>query len=167
MGRSAMEIMRISAADTARVAAIYRECALWLHAKGLDQWSHYLSEEAVPLVERRLREGEVYVATVEGQDAAVAVLQWDDAFWGERGQDSHAGYLHSLAVRRVFSGRNLGRDLIHWAMQQARARGKTVLRLDTLKENAKLMNYYRELGFQEAGGVLWRGQALQFFEKVL
>ena len=165
--RLSMKINRIDDRDKSRALAIYRDCAQWLHDKGVEQWGHYLTEEAQPLVDRRFREGEVYMATVDGQDAAVIVLQWEDGFWGERGKDPNAGFLHSIAVRRKFSGKGLGRELISWAMGIARERGKSVIRLDCIKANPKLLRYYGDLSFEEAGVVNWKGTEIQLLERRL
>jgi GNAT superfamily N-acetyltransferase len=162
-----VEIRRANENDKSIVLDIYRDCADWLRSKGVDQWGYYLTEEAAEVVDRRFLEGEVYIASVDGQDAAVAVIQWQDSFWGERGNDPKAGFLHGIGVRRAFAGRELGRDLLDWSMQQARERGKTMFRLDCMFHNPKLVQYYKDAGFKEAGIAMWGERKVQLLERAI
>jgi ribosomal protein S18 acetylase RimI-like enzyme len=80
------------------------------------------------------------IATVSLDDRA------DPEFWGRQKDD--AGYVHRLAVRRRFAGREVGAVLLDFAGDQVAARGKPWLRLDCHKENTKLHRYYEALGFE-------------------
>ncbi len=47
-------------------------------------------------------------------------LQWSDPFfWGDN--DTDAGYVHRLAVRRDHAGRGFGEALLAWADEPLRA----------------------------------------------
>jgi ribosomal protein S18 acetylase RimI-like enzyme len=77
---------------------------------------------------------------------ATLTLQWsDERFWGEREPD--AGYVHRLAVRRSHAGQGLGYRLLDWSDEQVCARGRGVLRLDVVSDNAPLRGYYEKVGF--------------------
>jgi ribosomal protein S18 acetylase RimI-like enzyme len=162
-----MEIVRLEEQDKLRALAIYQDCALWLRSKGIRQWGTFLSEEAGALIDKRFREGDVYVARVEGEDAGVMVLQNQDGFWGPAGQDQRALYLHGLGVKRSYAGRKLGREMLSWAQDLARVRGKRLLRLDTARENPMLTGYYEGLGFTGIGSAMYKGRELVLYEKEL
>jgi ribosomal protein S18 acetylase RimI-like enzyme len=76
-------------------------------------------------------------------------LLWSDPLvWRDVPED--AGYVHSLAIRRAYAGRGLGKTLLEWAERLATA-GKRYLRLDCGAENLPLRAYYERLGFQHRG----------------
>jgi ribosomal protein S18 acetylase RimI-like enzyme len=61
-----------------------------------------------------------------------------------------------LELKRIyllsrFQGSGLGRALIEWSQQQARARGARRLLLGVYAGNAGAIAFYRHLGFQDAG----------------
>lgn len=73
---------------------------------------------------------EAVIAHADGEAVGVMALQWRDLlFWPDR-DDGAAGYLHRLAVRRAWAGGRASMPLIAFAAAEARARGKSFLRLD-------------------------------------
>jgi ribosomal protein S18 acetylase RimI-like enzyme len=50
-------------------------------------------------------------------------------------------------VNREYKGQGLGPLLIQTAIEQISQRGKFVVRLDCMAANARLNQYYRDLGF--------------------
>jgi GNAT superfamily N-acetyltransferase len=114
---------------------------------GFDQWP--VPFPADELAER-IDSGELYVAEIDGEPVATITLLWDDPnVWGERPPD--AAYIHKLAVRRSFSGRGMGRDLVAWADREAAAAKRDYLRLDCVRDDLGIRAYYEELGFEHRG----------------
>lgn len=61
-----------------------------------------------------------------------------------------------LELKRIyllsrFHGSGLGRSLMEWSQQQARARGADRLLLGVYAGNTRAIAFYRHLGFQDAG----------------
>jgi ribosomal protein S18 acetylase RimI-like enzyme len=95
-----------------------------------------------------LLRGETVLASRGGREVATFNLaQEDPLFWGP--QPPVAGYLHRLAVRRELVGQGLGRTLVDEAGRRVREWGRSLLRLDTLASNRRLIAYYSALGFRE------------------
>jgi len=69
-------------------------------------------------------------------------LQYDDAL-----------YVHNLVVRRAWSHRGLGHQLLAWAEQQTAIAGRTFLRLDCFANNPILRKYYENAGFEDRAEV--------------
>ena len=93
-------------------------------------------------------------------------LQWsDERFWGERPPD--AGYVHKLAIRPVYKGKNLGLQILKWAEENARAAGKKFLRLDCMAEDRKIRNYYEQAGFLFRGDKIDPRFKASLYEKPL
>lgn len=94
-----------------------------------------------------VREGVTLAATfaiVEQASPRFASVQWAEP-------DAHAMYLHRLAVAAPLQRTGLGKWCVAHAEQIAVAAGATYLRLDALPEEARVMTFYRGLGFANRG----------------
>jgi protein-tyrosine phosphatase len=103
------------------------------------------------LVTPSLTQGCVYfIQDTERTVLGTLTLLWEDPrVWGPRPPD--AGYVHRLAIRPQFSGRDLGRHALDWAAAEVKARHRSFLRLDTASSNPRLRQYYESLGFGVVG----------------
>lgn len=146
--------------------AILRERALWLKAKGSEQWRGFI-DGGMEIVERRLSAGTVLLVERGGQDAACVAVQWSDPFWGELGGDGQAAWVHSLAVRRAYSGKGLGKAMLAFVESMALAQRKSYCRLDVLDANARLKAYYAALGYRERESMPFQDRPLRLMEKTL
>ncbi len=142
-----MIVRRATEADAAVAGSILDEASRWMATLGYRHWPvPFPADELAERIER----GELYVVDVDGDTAATLTLLWDDrSFWGERPPD--AAYIHKLAVRRAFAGRDLGRAIVEWADHEAAAAGRRYLRLDCLRDNPGIRGYYEGLGFEHRG----------------
>lgn len=147
----AMTIEKAVAGDEPAVLAIMRDAAAWLKERGVPQWSGMLTPKGPELVDHRVKKGVAYLASLNGEKIATVAILWEDAFtWDEKGGDGLAGYIHGLAILRKYSGKNLGRNLLKWAMDEIRAK-RPVVRLDCMAENPRLCRYYEDMGFSFGG----------------
>jgi GNAT superfamily N-acetyltransferase len=122
-----------------------------LRDRGIDQWPDPFPRLRV---DEAFERGDLYVARSGGEIAATFTLQWEDElFWGP--QPPVAGYIHAVAVRREHAG--LGRELIEWAVRAVRDSGRAYLRLDCMRDNARIREYYEALGFQHRGDTVVGG----------
>ena len=150
------------------VLALVQDSARWLKSRGLDQWLEFLdATRGRSLIEKRFKEGEVYLARDADGNVGTVTLQWTDPFWDSLGRDPACGYLHSVAVLRRFSGQGIGRELINWSERCVRGAGRTKMRLDCMAENGKLVHYYETLGFAQVSTKDWNGRGLVLMEKAL
>jgi ribosomal protein S18 acetylase RimI-like enzyme len=142
----ALHIRQAVVEDLGTVQGILAEAAEWLAAKGIDQWPAGGFREATTL--RRIREGSVYLAYAADEPVATITLDaWaDPELWTAAADD--AGYVHRLAVRRAWAGRGIGEALLDWAGQRVAASGGRWLRLDCMRDNQALHDYYLRLGFE-------------------
>lgn len=134
------------AEEVETVAAILEEAADWLASRGINQWR--MGDWLRPYLAAGIARGEVYLAELGGEPIGTLRLQWsDEETWGAVPDD--AGYVHSLAVRRAYGGRDVGRAMLRWAERTAAVAGKTYLRLDCMARNPALRAYYERAGFAE------------------
>lgn len=154
-----VEILRATAQDMEILYGILNEAARWIHQRGIDQWQYPFNRERI---EKALAEHEVYLARQDGEPVGTLTLQWADTpFWGDWPDD--AGYVHLLASLR----KGVGRRLLAWAETETVRRGRTLLRLDCVATNPKLVQYYEQAGYEGRGEVFLYGRQFRLLEKRL
>jgi GNAT superfamily N-acetyltransferase len=142
-------VRRVSQADAAALREIYDDIGAWLHEvkKITTQWDRSAPDG---LIKSLLHSGETYLALVDDR-AAGAVRVAEAPAVGLANWRNDALYVYSLAVRRRFAGLGLGRQILAWVEAMARTGGKSYLRLDCMADNARLVQYYVEIGFTFLG----------------
>ena len=139
--------LNFTAGDAETAIDIMREAAQRLIEQGTPLWG------LETLTRARLRnpDEEFLVAWVDGESAACCLLSFEDAlFWPEI-PAGKSGFLHKLAVRCAFAGKNIAVQLIEYAQALCREKGISTLRLDTDLHRPKLCDLYEGLGFRRVG----------------
>ncbi|HET9655743.1 MAG TPA: GNAT family N-acetyltransferase, partial [Kineosporiaceae bacterium] len=132
-------------ADAHDLWLLRRQLEDWICARGIDQWRP--GEVAEQTISEQITTGEWHVHRHDGILVAALRLLWSDPqFWGD-GDDGDAVYVHGLMVDRRHAGHQIGERLLAWAGEQARAAGRSWLRLDCAAGNTALCDYYRSRGF--------------------
>ena len=147
--------------DATTVAELLDEATRWVQDLGYEQWPlPFPRDELAAAIDR----GEVYVVEDEGDAVATVTLLWDDPmYWGDRPPD--AVYVHKLAVRRDRSGRGIGAAIVAWANAEAIEAGRDFLRLDCLRDNPGIREYYDQLGFEHRGDLTLGGRQMSLYER--
>jgi len=132
--------------QVATVAEILQEAAAWAESTHERLWR---TEELAPeLIRAEVVAGQFFFAVVAGTRAGTLRYQHEDQlFWPDAAADE-AAYVHRLAVRRRYAGRQLGARMLTWAAHRARAEGRAFLRLDTDITRPKLRALYEGCGFR-------------------
>ncbi|MFB7378726.1 GNAT family N-acetyltransferase [Kitasatospora purpeofusca] len=96
-----------------------------------------------------MERGECFLAYRTGEPIATLTVdeQADPEFWEPGDRPDEALYVHRMAVSRKAAGRDVGAQLLGWAVDRAAAAGKRFLRLDAWKTNPGLHLYYLGQGF--------------------
>ena len=160
-----LEVVLAALDDIDTVLGILEEAAAWVRDHNLPHvWvpGGFSREAFLDQISR----GEVYVGWVDWKAAGTFVLQWSDVFWwGEMPPD--AGYVHKLAIKPVFAGQGIGRELLKWAETKARAVGKKYLRLNCIAADKKIREYYENAGFTQVRDVMGPKALATLYEKPL
>jgi GNAT superfamily N-acetyltransferase len=130
-------------ADAHDLWLLRRQLEDWICARGIDQWRP--GEVAEQTISRQITAGEWHVHRRNGILVAALRLLWSTR--GSGGDDGDAVYVHGLMVDRRHAGHRIGERLLAWAGEQARAAGRSWLRLDCAAGNTTLCDYYRSCGF--------------------
>ena len=122
----------------------------------------YLNVFPVEYFERVVRDGVLYVGDMEGVIVACATLHHGDfPRWEDDGLPSY--YVHNLASDPRFSG--LGGMMLDFCERVAVDTGRKALRLDSIKGNDFLENFYRNRGFAFVKKTCDRGFYCTLWEK--
>ncbi len=85
--------------DVEAILTLRDRAAAWMEAQGAVGWAK--GEMPRERLAARIEKGEVFVVRDQGEVVAgVTVLDEDPDFWGERGHDGTAGYIHMLVRDR-------------------------------------------------------------------
>lgn len=166
MSAGPLHIEPANESDVDDVISIIVEVAHWLHSRGIDQWwPTDRFKRRQPWIERA-KHGELYLARLSNAPIATLTIQWEDVpTWGE--QAPNAGYIHRLAVRRVFAGKGIGRALLSWAEESIKAKMKEFSRLDCWAKNTALRAYYESVGYALVKETKVYGYDTALYEKPL
>jgi len=139
-------VANISEDELDRFSSILREAAYWLKSEGKAMWGDDQVSPQGLLNHYAVRE--MYIGYVNGEAAAAVILQEEDRlFWPDAKTDSL--FIHKLCVRRKYAKTGLSAKMIEWAKGQAKARGKTYIRLDCAADRPKLCAFYEDQGFRK------------------
>jgi GNAT superfamily N-acetyltransferase len=93
-------------------------------------------------------EGYFFLARCEGEAIGTIKFQLEDTvFWPDTPADE-AAFVHRVAIRRAFAGRQLSALLLRWAADRARSAGRRFLRLDCEAARPRLRAVYERCGFR-------------------
>ena len=147
-----MRITRARPDDLERYLDLLEESAEWLHSRGFGKLAPGTYRRNAHYFRESIARGEVHLAFLDDEIAGTLRLVAEDpTVWPEAGDD--ALYVHNLIVRRPWSGRGLGRQLLMWAEERAATVRKTWVRLDCFADNLILRKYYENAGFVDRGEI--------------
>ena len=101
--------------------------------------------------------GTLYVLEEEGQVCASMILNQHQAEayaempWRYPADPSQVLVIHTLTMAPEMSGKGYGTQMVRFAMEEARRRGCTVIRLDTYVGNLPAQKLYAKLGIRISG----------------
>jgi GNAT superfamily N-acetyltransferase len=156
LGVASASIVRASPEDVADAAEVLQDAARWVASLGFPAWDEGTFTDPEGRGRRQLGEamamGGLFVARIGAQAVGtVSLFDVDERFWPGAPRD--ALYVHKLAVRRGYAGRDIGGAILRWAEAQARSAGKRYLRLDCPRDDPGVRAYYHRAGFVHRGDV--------------
>jgi ribosomal protein S18 acetylase RimI-like enzyme len=149
--QSSFQIVSATGETASAIADVIGSAAHWAEEHGhWNDWPVHYPVTAVHEALSRPDEEWMVALAPSGQIVGNVSLRWrDPRYWGEQGPN--AGYVHLLAVRPTFMGRDLGRQLLKECNSRIRRRGRHLSRLDVPIQNTKLIAYYTKIGYEQVG----------------
>lgn len=154
-----LRIEQAQASDLGTVLSVLDEAAQWLSERGIEQWPARFSGDATWRIDRirdYLEAGQTYLMREDEHVAACMTLTPDaDPDYAHAWPDGPqaGGYVHRMATRNVYRGRDLGNLMLDWAGHQVAGWPRPWLRLDCHRHNRDLQVYYERRGFQRVATV--------------
>lgn len=147
-----MEFRLATLSDLDLLADWRWELSSWLGKKGTDQWDNtgLSRDEFQRRITRSIEAGETWIAMEHGKPVGTIAIDLvpDQGLWSDSElEDSYI--IHRMMVPRFAAGRNIGRRLVDFASEIAKADGRSKLVLDAWSSNRQLHHYYESLGFEK------------------
>lgn len=144
-----MDVSTATSIDVQELLGLRETLANWLIGQGINQWQP--SEPWIQgLVEDEIARGLVRIVRIQHELVASVTVTWSDpAVWSDRSEP--AGYIHRLMVNRRWSGQDIGLSLLTWSEEHIRESGRKLARLDCVRSNRRLRDYYEACGYWVVG----------------
>jgi GNAT superfamily N-acetyltransferase len=138
------KIENTSEADLEFIYRMFEEAMLFHKRNNYPVWKGYDKS----ILQREIKEKLQYKILIGDKISLVFSAIYSDKYlWHEKEKDD-AIYLHRIVVNPEFRGLKLFTHVFHWAINDAKKRGRKYLRLDTWGDNPKMINYYQMFGFR-------------------
>lgn len=142
-----MESLKIELAelkDIKCILNILEERCIWMENNNIEQWesNSYTVSFDEYYFNQEINKKRVYVAKINTKICGIFLLKDNDSLWKD---SENAFYVHHFATDINYKG--LGKIIIEYIKYLALRQDKTYIRLDCVKNNEKLNNYYEKLGF--------------------
>lgn len=146
LAHSLAAIRQATPRDTAAVTDILLEVASWLEQTGKPMWK--AGELMTSRIAADVDAGLFYVAECDGELAGTVKFQLEDALFWPDVPPGESAFVHRLAVKRRFAGRQISSALLQWAVMRAHSLGRRFLRLDCEAARPRLRSIYEGFGFR-------------------
>ena len=139
-----MTIKNISIADIDKVFDFYKTASKYQKSKKtVVVWPDFNRE----MVQTEIEENRQFKLLIDKKIVCVwAVAYSDEQIWEEKNKD-RAIYIHRIATHPNFRGNNFVQKIVSWAKMYAEKKKLHYIRLDTLGNNTKLIQHYKNAGF--------------------
>jgi RimJ/RimL family protein N-acetyltransferase len=112
-----------------------------------NQWPEFDEE----LISNEVVDKRQFKIIIENKIACIWAITYSDAqIWEARENDTSI-YIHRIATNPEFRGKNLVQTIVDWSKNYARKQKKNCIRMDTCGENEKLIQHYKNCGFNFLG----------------
>ena len=96
-------------------------------------------------------ENRQFKIVIDNKIACIWAITYNDAkIWEER-ENNDAIYLHRIATNPEFRGNNFVQLISDWSKDFGKKANKKFIRMDTCGQNDRLINHYKNCGFQFLG----------------
>ncbi len=141
-----MNLRLVTPTEFEIVYDLLHENARWLSLKNIIQWPLDWLQTKRQEIQGSIEFGTYHAIEIDDEIAAVVEIKSaPEAIW--ENDNIPALYIHKLAIRRKYSDKKLGRDIINLIEMRATQQGIKYLRLDCVAHNDILRQYYESYGF--------------------
>lgn len=166
-----LHFRKAEASELPLALSLLKEAALWLQGKETEQWSFWLNPPPEKIA--WIKEGfdaEEFSFVYAGKDLVgmFRLMYFDKKYWGQRpDRFDKAAYIHSLCIRTKYKGQQIGSKILRKVEERLRSEEVPKFRLDCMKANTGLCQYYENEGFKKVGEVEMAWAVQNLYEKIL
>ncbi|HLG02976.1 MAG TPA: GNAT family N-acetyltransferase [Bacteroidia bacterium] len=141
------DIRNSTLADIDGIFRLYKSATEFQKTKFIVAWPEFDRG----MVENEIREDRQWKLLIDNQVACIWAIAFSDPLiWEEKNADA-AMYIHRIATNPAFRGKKLVAGIVEWAKKYARENRIQFIRMDTVGDNTKLIEYYKSFGFTFLG----------------
>lgn len=170
-----MLIRKSNPSDLSSLMPIFDEARLTIAALGIDQWQD--GYPSADVISTDISRGESYAVELDGKICGTFVLLtdgeptynkiYDGAWLTGDAIDSYVA-IHRVAISVARRGSGISSEIIAYASNFAKSRGKNSLRIDTHEGNVVMRRMLEKNGFTHCGTIyLESGAPRVAYEKVI
>ncbi len=139
-----MEIQNSTIDDIDEIFRLYKVATDLQEAKAVVPWPEFDRT----LIENEIDESRQWKIIIDKKVACVWATTFNDpSIWEDRNIDP-AVYIHRIATNPDFKGKKLVSEIVGWAVKYANSYNKQFIRMDTVGNNQKLIEHYKNCGFK-------------------
>jgi len=103
------------------------------------------------LITSEIVENRQFKLLIENEIACIWALTYSDVQIWEESENESSIYIHRIATNPLYRGNNFVQNIVDWSIEYARKHNKQYIRMDTCGKNDKLINHYKNSGFNFLG----------------
>ena len=96
-------------------------------------------------------ENRQFKIVIDNKIACIWAITYNDADIWEEKENNDAIYIHRIATNPEFRGNNFVQMIADWSKDFAKKENKKFVRMDTCGQNNRLINHYKNCGFEFLG----------------
>lgn len=112
-----------------------------------NQWPEFDQE----LITTEVVENRQFKILIKNKIACVWAITYSDAQIWEECENDASIYIHRIATNPEFRGNNFVKTIVDWSKNFASKQNIQFIRMDTCGENVRLINHYKNCGFNYLG----------------
>lgn len=112
-----------------------------------NQWPEFDKE----LISTEVLENRQFKLIIENKIACVWAITFSDVQIWEDKENNSSLYIHRISTNPEFRGQNFVQKIVDWAKNYATGKNKEFIRMDTCGKNDRLINHYKNSGFNFLG----------------
>lgn len=112
-----------------------------------NQWPEFDKE----FITTEVVENRQFKLLMDNKIACIWALTYSDVQIWEDSKNDSSIYIHRIATNPEFRGNNFVQVIVDWSINYARKQNKQFIRMDTCGKNERLINHYKNCGFNFLG----------------
>lgn len=166
-----MEIIKASERDIERILNLCKDCSQNMVINLIDQWDDIYPNKEIFLND--IRNDSLYIAVTGNPEEIVACIvlnedqdpEYKEVNWNYNSEK--IAVIHRLMVHPRHEGKGIAQDLVRYIENLAQENQYGSIRLDVFTENLRAVCFYKKLGYEVAGRVIFRKGEFFCCEKLI